>query len=102
MYASSPSPPSRPMRRLLLAALLLAAGLGAPALPAQAPRLSLAEAFREADHMAFPNRGAAGRAAEQAGNATSALRGVAPTLRLQTSYTRTTDPLGVFGMRLQE
>ena len=90
------------MRRLRLATSLLAAGLGASALPAQAPRLSLAEAFREADRMAFPNRGAAGRTAEQAGTATRALRGVAPTLRVQTSYTRTTDPLGVFGMRLQE
>ena len=80
--------------------LLLAAAALAP--EARAQRLTLDEAFRRADHDAYANRGAAAAASARAGQAISALRGVLPTLRLETGYTRTTDPLTAFGLRLEQ
>ncbi|HEY0970118.1 MAG TPA: TolC family protein [Gemmatimonadales bacterium] len=87
------------MRIRLWAALPLLVGT-ATTLPAQT--LTLREALTRADGAAFPNRIAAGTAAAQRGQATAALRGILPTLRLEGGYVRTDDPIGAFGTTLRQ
>jgi outer membrane protein TolC len=76
----------------------------APAVPAVlgAQTLRLGEAFRRADRAAYANRIAAGAARADAARADAALRGILPGLRLEGGWTRTTDPIGVFGMALRQ
>lgn len=83
-----------------LAALALAPVLAAQS-PA-APTLTLRAALARADGAAFPNRIAQGSAAAQRAQATGALRGVLPTLRLEGGVVRTTDPIGAFGTTLRQ
>jgi outer membrane protein TolC len=44
----------------------------------------------------------AGEAAAQAGKGLKALRGILPTVRLESGYARTTDPIGAFGTTLRQ
>jgi outer membrane protein TolC len=81
----------------------LAAGTAETGEAQGSPReLTLAEALGRADVGAYGNRIAGGRAQAQAGEAQRALQGILPTLRLETGYARTTDPIGTFGMTLRQ
>jgi outer membrane protein TolC len=80
---------------LLAVVLLLPASLAGQA-------VSLRQALHRADAAAYGNRMAAGRAAEQAGVAGAALRGILPTVRLEAGYVRTTEPLSAFGFLLRQ
>lgn len=83
-----------------VAALLLAA---AGALPAAADaQLTLGEALRRADRLAYGNRIAAGTARAQAAQAIVPLKGIVPAIRLEAGYVRTTDPIGAFGTTLRQ
>lgn len=68
---------------------------------AQEP-LTLAEALQRADGGAYANRIGAGEAAAQAGEGLKAFRGILPTVRLESGYSRTTDPIGAFGTTLRQ
>jgi hypothetical protein len=68
---------------------------------AQEP-LTLAEAMQRADGGAYANRIGAGEAAAQAGEGLAAFRGILPTVRLESGYSRTTDPIGAFGTTLRQ
>ncbi len=83
---------------LILAAVSLTAGT---ALRAQA-QLTLADALREADHAAFPNRIAVGRVSAQDGQRLAPLAGILPTVRMEAGYLATNDPIGVFGSTLRQ
>jgi outer membrane protein TolC len=87
------------------AALPLLFGV-ATALPAQTPppaqALTLREALARADEAGYENRAAAGTAAAQRGQATAALRGILPSVRLEGGYVRTDDPIGAFGTTLRQ
>jgi len=85
-------------------ALLMATALAVSQLPAalaQAP-LGLGEALGRADRAAYTNRAAAGERRARAGEATRALRTFLPTLRVEHAWSRTTDPLGSFGLLLRQ
>lgn len=85
--------------RLFVAVIAVA---GASPLGAQAPRLSLGEAVRRADSLAYPNRLArAGRVAAEA-RAVGADRGILPGIRGEVGAVRTSDPLGAFGFLLRQ
>ena len=86
-------------RRLAVLALVLA--LRAPG-PLAAQALTLGEALRRADAGAYANRIAGARARTEEARASSALRGVLPSLRAEGGYVRTTDPLGAFGFTLRQ
>lgn len=88
--------PSRLSSPIALAALALAA---AP-IAAQAP-LRLEQALARAESAAYANRIAAGQTRERAGQALAPYRGILPTVRLESAYLRTTDPLNSFGMLLR-
>jgi outer membrane protein TolC len=64
--------------------------------------LTLAAALERADGGAYSNRMRAGEAAAQAGEGLKALRGILPTVRLESGYARTTDPIGAFGTTLRQ
>ncbi len=84
-------------------ALAIAAPLVLPtAGTASAQALTLADALARADRLGYANRIAAGEARARAGDKTSALAGVLPTLRAEGGYSRTTDPLGAFGAILRQ
>lgn len=68
----------------------------------QAQALTLREALSRADGAAYPNRIAAGSTAAQRAQATAALRGILPSLRVEGGVVRTDDPIGVFGTRLRQ
>jgi outer membrane protein TolC len=70
--------------------------------PAAGQRLTLAEALGRADRDGYANRMADGAAEEQSAARTAALRGILPTVRLEGGYVRTTDPIGAFGITLQQ
>ncbi len=82
----------------VVATALLIAG---PA-SAQERTLTLAEAMQRADEGAYANRMAAGEARAQAGEGMRALQGILPTLRAESGYQRTTDPIGAFGIKLRQ
>jgi len=67
-----------------------------------AQTLSLGEAFRRADSGAYANRVADAQARAQEAQASLALRGVLPSVRVEGGYVRTTDPLGAFGATLRQ
>jgi hypothetical protein len=67
-----------------------------------AQTLSLAEALRRAESGAYANRVAEAQARAQEAQASLALRGVLPSVRVEGGYVRTTDPLGAFGSTLRQ
>jgi outer membrane protein len=81
---------------VLLSALALAASGGA------AQTLALEDALRRADEAAWMNRIGAAQAEERGAQATAALRGILPTLRVEAGFVRTTDPIGAFGTSLRQ
>ncbi len=68
---------------------------------AQTP-LRLEEALARAERAAYPNRIAAGVTRTRAAEALAPLKGVLPSLRLESGYLRTTDPLNAFGFTLRQ
>jgi outer membrane protein len=80
--------------------LLLLAGLAGPA-TAQEP-LRLEQALARAEQAGYANRIAVGSAEVQAGQAEVPLRGILPSVRLESGYLRTTDPLNAFGFTLRQ
>jgi outer membrane protein TolC len=64
--------------------------------------LSLRDALARADRAAYANRIAAGTTVARGAEQLVALRGVLPTLRLESGYARTTDPIGAFGVALRQ
>ncbi len=91
------------MRAVVLRLFCLLPVLGLPVAPAtgQAP-LSLREALERAGRSAYANRIAAGQRAAQAGAALAPYRGILPTLRVESGYLKTTDPLNAFGFTLRQ
>ena len=72
-------------------------------MPARASaQLTLRDALRQADTHAYTNRIAAGGAADRSAQALLPLKGILPTVRLETGFVRTTDPIGVFGNTLRQ
>lgn len=88
------------MKRSLLRTALIAVFM-APVLPAGA-QLTLSEALRSADRAAYGNRIAAASVAEQRAMALLTAKGILPSLRFETAYARSTDPIAVFGMKLRQ
>ena len=64
--------------------------------------LRLEEALARAERAAYPNRIAAGETRTRAAEALAPLRGILPSLRLESGYLRTTDPLNAFGFTLRQ
>ena len=64
--------------------------------------LTLAEALTRADRGAYANRMSAGAAAVQAAEGLAAFGGILPTVRVESGYARTTDPIGAFGTTLRQ
>ena len=81
--------------------LLAVALLAVPAM-ADAQVLTLRDALSRADKSAFANRIAAGQSAAQAGLALAPYRGILPTIRIESGYLKTTDPLNAFGFTLRQ
>ena len=67
-----------------------------------AQTLSLGEALRRAESGGYANRVAEAQARAQEAQASLALRGVLPSVRVEGGYVRTTDPLGAFGSTLRQ
>jgi outer membrane protein TolC len=84
-----------------VAAVVACAGMAA-ATPVAAQVMPLSEALARADRAAFANRIDRAKADAQAAQATTALRGILPTLRFEGGYIRTTDPIGAFGTTLRQ
>jgi outer membrane protein TolC len=84
-----------------MAAAFACAGMAAAA-PVAAQVMPLSEALARADAAAFANRIERAKADAQASGATTALRGILPTLRFEGGYLRTTDPIGAFGTTLRQ
>lgn len=91
------------MRAAILRLCWLVGALGFPpaSVAAQAP-LTLQEALQRASRSAYANRIAAGQRAAQAGAALAPYRGILPTVRVESGYLRTTDPLNAFGFTLRQ
>ncbi len=82
--------------------LLLLGALAAPSgVPAQQV-LTFREALALADQHAFANRMAQAEVMARAAERDRTLRGLLPTVRAEAGWTRTTDPLGAFGVRLRQ
>lgn len=79
----------------------LALLLGGSPLGAQQP-LTLDEALSRAARAAYANRIADATAQAQAGQALAPYRGILPTVRFESGYVATTDPLGAFGFILRQ
>ena len=75
--------------------------VGSGPLLAQAP-LTLGDAYRRADAAAYANRIASGDAQAQAALGTATLQGILPSVRLESGYGRTDNPLAAFGFTLQQ
>jgi outer membrane protein TolC len=91
------------MRRMVRGApWLLATALLAMPTVANAQALTLRDALGRADEAAFANRIAAGQTAAQAGQALAPYRGILPSVRIESGYLRTTDPLNAFGFTLRQ
>ena len=81
---------------------VLAVVLGGMAAQPAGAQITLAQALRQADRSAYANRAAAATASAQDARAIAPLQGVLPNVRLEAGYTRTTDPIGVFGDKLRQ
>jgi outer membrane protein TolC len=87
----------------MLAALAALLSLAGPLFPAEAQSpLTLGEALERADRGGYANRARAGQVQAQAGAALAPYQGILPTVRLESGYYRTTDPLGAFGFTLRQ
>lgn len=82
--------------------LLLTLALAAASTPAYGQPLSLREALERAERSAYANRIAGGATTERSAQRLAALRGVLPTVRLESGFARTTDPIGAFGIALRQ
>jgi len=83
-------------------AVLIALALGVPAGAAGQSPLTLAEALQRAETGAYANRAAAGETATRGGLALQPYRGILPSVRVESGYMRTTDPLNAFGFTLRQ
>ncbi|MBX6364955.1 MAG: hypothetical protein IRZ00_13885, partial [Gemmatimonadetes bacterium] len=82
---------------------IVAGWLALPAgLAGQAPPLTLADALARAERGAYANRIAEATAAAQGASRLAVLKGIAPSVRVEGGYVRTTDPIGVFGAVLRQ
>lgn len=88
--------------KLLYGNVVWAAAFLCTAAGAAAQTLSLHDALRRADEAAWMNRIGAAQADERGAQATAALRGILPTLRVEAGFVRTTDPTGAFGTSLRQ
>ena len=92
---------SRCLRRLAVAALF--AGLATTATTRTlAAQLTLGDALRRADTAAFANRTANARTALAQAQRGAPLRGILPSVRVESGYLRTTDPVAAFGTQLKQ
>lgn len=89
-------------RRLRLIGLLIALVTAAPLRAQEPARLSLQEALARAEALAYPNRVARGTAATAAAQTWATLPGILPAVRLEAGMTRTTDPIGAFGITMRQ
>jgi len=89
---------SRPSFQSVLVALSLGVTTGAVG---QSP-LSLAEALARAETGAYANRAAAGETTTRGALALQPYRGILPSVRFESGYMRTTDPLNAFGFTLRQ
>lgn len=64
--------------------------------------LTLTAALARGNEAAYANRVAAGRTEEQSSKQIAALQGILPTVRIEAGATRTTDPIGAFGVALRQ
>lgn len=81
----------------------LAAATMASLVPATArAQLSLREALATAEDGAYANRIAAGNAEADRARTLAPLKGILPSLRFETAFMRTNDPLGAFGATLRQ
>jgi outer membrane protein TolC len=87
------------MRSLSIA--LIAVALILPG-SAFAQPLPLTEALRRADGSNYMNRAATSAARAASGEALRPLQGILPSVRLETGFARTTDPVGAFGTTLRQ
>ena len=90
-----------------LALRLVLAGLAVLILPGQGLAqagsvLSLEEALARAERAGFNNRIAAGDSRARSAAALAPLKGILPSVRLESGYLRTTDPLNAFGFTLRQ
>lgn len=86
-------------RSVLVGAMLL----GMPAIAgAQGQLLRPEQALERADHSGYENRISAGQRETEAGQTLAPLKGILPSLRVETGYFRTTDPLNAFGFLLRQ
>jgi len=72
------------------------------AAPLTAQTLTLHDALRRADQAAYANRIARGNAAADMARSGAALRGILPAARVEAGWLRTTNPVGAFGITLQQ
>jgi outer membrane protein TolC len=87
------------MNRLFLA---LGLGLLGGAARGAGGQLTLADAIRSADRLAYGNRIAAARSSASAAQSLAPLKGILASMRLEAGYVRTTDPIGAFGSTLRQ
>lgn len=87
------------MNRTLLPLLAILAAL--PAAAGAQELLTLDQALRTAEGHAYSNRIAAGESAERRAQPLAALPGILPSVRVETGWMRTTDPIGAFGTALR-
>ncbi len=90
------------MPKLIRSLVFCLLAVGAPALAAQAPRLTLREALTRADSTAYPNRIARAGSAAAAARAAGANQAFLPGVRAELGAVRTSDPLGAFGFLLRQ
>lgn len=91
--------------RRTLQRLVVLLGLAGASVTAQVPQpatLTLTAALREADRLAFANRLATATTAGDRARARLPLKGILPTLRVETAAIRTTDPIGAFSGILRQ
>jgi outer membrane protein len=81
---------------ILLYGLMVVTGDG------HAQHISLQDALRRASHGAFSNRIAAADARAASAAEWLPARGILPSLRLETGWTRTSDPIAAFGTTLRQ
>lgn len=90
------------MRRSWTVALVLAGIVGTHDVASGQEPLTLEGALARAERGAYGNRIAAGQAAAAQAQEVAALRGVLPTIRVESGWLRTTDPIGAFGTALRQ
>lgn len=116
---SHPAPAHHPRRTLTRLALTVASAIALAAPGSQAaaqtrtpqapnvsapitPTLTLGDALDRADRHAYANRAMRANAQAKHGEAMAPLRGILPSVRLESGYIRTTDPIGAFGTTLRQ